>query len=1041
MKPIRLSLVVFFITTLHVFAQENIKGTVKDPNGVPLPGVNVIVKGDNRGTTTDFGGSYSIDNVLPSDILVFTYIGFQKTEIQVSQQQIINLTMKADEVALEEVVVIGYDVVRKKDLTGAVSVIDPADLAVTATANFDQALAGRTAGVQVTASDGTPGSSQNIVIRGGNSITGDNSPLYVVDGIPLEDFDPSSINTRDIKSFDILKDASATAIYGSRGANGVIVITTKDGRTDGKTDISVGSFSWVQTIPDRLEVLSPYEYAKYMKAIAYANDSYSPGQNIRNYESNWIDPELYRYKKGTDWQDEIFQTAYTNNHTLSIRAGNPKTSFYYSGNYLDQQGTLITTGFKKINNRLKFKHKVGPNFQINGQFAYSNIKRRGLQVSGNQRTSVIRDAISFRPIDPINWTAEDESIVQDQDPYLYNPVKTLENTERAVTRDDLFGTLGFNYKFLDKFILDVRGNYRTVMQESSIFYKKDTQQASRSNRGIHGRVSDVRWNTFSTSSTLKFNDKKGKHSYGALLGIETQKRVRKASSLENTNLPTDEFGIDNLGIATTATIAQTSYSSNTLLSYFGRINYSYNNRYLATVNFRTDGSSKFRKENRWGYFPSFSMAWKLSEEEFLNDSQVISSLKLRGGWGVTGNNRIGDFEAYNMFSVSTTSGYVLGINQQFSPGAYQSNMAVPDLRWETTAQSNFGLDLELVDRFNITVDYYKKNTKDLLLDADMALSTGFARVQQNVGEVSNEGMEFSLSSRNVRSSNFRWDTDFNISFNKTKTVKLNHGQEELLIDPNWDAQFMQSEYQYITRVGQPVGMMYGLEFDGIYQVNDFLLTNDGGYELKEGIPSYRTAMRPGMVKFKDLNGDGIIDQDDRTIIGNPYPKHIGGISNSFKYKSFDFQFLLQWAYDFDILNGNKSEFGSIYRTRRNGLRTLADIWTPTNPDTNIGGMRFDGVNLTTPFGYKLDTRHIDDGSYLKLRTVVLGYSLPDSVLEKLSLKKCRFSIAAQNVYTWTNYTGYDPDVSVGRYGALTPRLDYSAYPQSITISGGIELTF
>lgn len=1041
MKPIRLSLLLFFITTVHVFAQERITGVVTDPDGVALPGVNVIVKDESRGTTTDFDGGYHIENIEPSDVLVFSYIGFQEVEIMVQGQKVINVTLQADEVALEEVVVIGYDVIRKKDLTGAVSMIDPEELSLTATANFDQALAGRSAGVQVTASDGTPGGSQNIVIRGGNSITGDNSPLYVVDGIPMEGFDPSSINTRDIKSFDILKDASATAIYGSRGANGVIVITTKDGRTDGKTDINIGSHSWVQTIPNRLEVLSPYEYAKYMKSIAYANDNYSPGENVRIYETNWIDPELYRNKAGTDWQDEIFQTAYATNHTLSVRAGNEKTSFYYSGNYLDQEGTLINTGFKKINNRVKFTHKVGPNFKINGQIAYSNIKNSGLQVSGNQRTSVIRDAVSFRPVNPINWTSEDESVIEDQDPYLYDPIRTLENTERKVTRDDLFGTLGFNYSFLEKFTLDVRGNYKTVMQESSIFYKKDTQQASRTNRGIHGGVSDIRWNTFSTSSTLKFDDKIGKSRIGVLLGMETQNSSREASSFENRNLPTDEFGIHNLGIATTATIAATSYSENSLLSFFGRLNYTYNDRYLATVNFRADGSSKFRKENRWGYFPSFSLAWRLSEEEFLKSVDVISDLKIRGGWGITGNNRIGDFDAYNIFSVSTTSGYVLGMDQSFSPGAYQSNMAVPDLRWETTAQTNIGLDLELIKRFNITIDYYKKNTKDLLLDADMALSTGFNRVQQNIGEVSNEGMEFGLSSRNIQSDQFYWDTDFNISFNKTNTVQLNQGQEELLIDPSWDAQFMQSEYQYVTRVGQPVGMMYGLEYDRLYQVNDFVLTNDGDYQLKEGLPSYRTAMRPGMVKFKDLNGDGIIDQEDRTIIGNPHPKHIGGLSNSFKYKSFDFQFMLQWAYDFDILNGNKSEFGSIYRQNRNGLKSLADIWTPTNPSTDIGGMRFDGVNLTTPYGYKLDTRHIDDGSYLKLRTVVLGYSLPDSVLEKLNLKKCRFSIAAQNIYTWTNYEGYDPDVSVGRYGALTPRLDYSAYPQSITVSGGIDLTF
>ncbi|RAV28244.1 SusC/RagA family TonB-linked outer membrane protein [Sinomicrobium soli] len=1041
MKPIKLLLLLFFIPVVGVFAQTTITGTVTDDKGVPIPGANVIVKGSPRGTTTDFDGNYTIDNIEQSDILVYSYIGFQRVEKNVFGQKVINVTLESDEVALDEVVVIGYETVRKKDLTGSVSVIDPEELAVTATSNFDEALAGRAAGVQVTSSDGTPGSNQKIVIRGGNSITGDNSPLYVVDGIPLEGFDPSSLNTRDIESFDILKDASATAIYGSRGANGVIVINTRSGRTDGKTDISIGSFSWIQVIPNRLEVLGPYEFAKYQEKLAYADDSYAPGQNVRQFKTSWVDPELYRNMKGTDWQDEIFRTAYTSNHTLSLRAGNEKTTLYYSGNFLDQEGTLIHTGFRKINNRLKFTHKVRENFKVHGQIDYSKIKSTGLQVSGSTRTSVIRDAVSFRPVDPINWSNDEESVIQDQDPYLYDPVKTLENTDREVSRDVLSGTLGLNYDFLDKFSLTVSGNYRTTTQKSSVFYNEDTQQASRTNRGIHGLISNTRWDILSTSNTLKFNDSKGDHVYGALIGMEAQYSTREAYNLENRNIPTDQFGIDNLGIATTATIAGSSHSANALLSYFGRVNYTYKSRYLATVNFRADGSSKFRKENRWGYFPSFSLAWRVSEEKFMQSVDAVSDLKIRAGWGVTGNNRIGDFEAYNMFSVNTSSGYVLGTNQAFSPGAYQSNMAVPDLRWETTAQTNIGLDLYLFDRLNLTVDFYEKRTTDLLLDADMALSTGFDRVQQNVGEVSNRGIEFALSSQNIRNERFRWETDFNIAFNKTRTEKLNSGQNELLIDPGWDLQFLQTEYQYITRVGHPVGMMYGLEFDGIYQQEDFLQTNDGNYELKEGVPSYRTAMRPGMVKFRDLNGDGIINEDDRTIIGNPQPKHIGGLTNTFTIGSFDFQFLLQWAYDFDILNGNKSEFGSIYRPNRNGLTSLAEIWTPTNTDTDIGGMRFDGVNLTTPYGYKLDTRHIDDGSYLKLKTVVLGYSLPGDILEKFKIKKCRLSISAQNLYTWTNYEGYNPDVSVGRFGALTPRLDYSAYPQSITLSGGIELTF
>ena len=454
-----------------------------------------------------------------------------------------------------------------------------------------------------------------------------------------------------------------------------------------------------------------------------------------------------------------------------------------------------------------------------------------------------------------------------------------------------------------------------------------------------------------------------------------------------------------------------------------------------------------------GYFPSFSLAWRVSQEEFVKSIDAVSDFKFRAGWGRTGNDRIGDYDAFNLYSLDASSGYVLGQNQSFYPGAYQTNLAVPDLRWETTDQTNIGLDFGLFKRIDLTVDYYFKRTHDLLLDAETAPSTGFDKVQQNVGEVTNQGLEFTLNTINIKNKNFQWDTNFNISFNKTNTVKLNNGQVEILTDPEWDTQFMQNEYQYVTRVNNPVGMIYGLEFDGIYQLNDFVLANGGISSLRPGVPSYRTQMKPGMVKYKDqltldTNGDGvadaadgIINELDRKIIGNPQPKHTGGLINNFKYKSFDLQILLQWAYDFDILNGNDAQFGSIYNQTRNGFTSLRDIWTPTNTDTEIGGMRYDGINTTASFGYKLDSRFVDDGSYIKLKTIVLGYNLPKSVLKDLKLTNFRISFAAQNLYRWTNYKGYDPDVSVGRFGALTPGLDYSAYPQSATITGGLEITF
>lgn len=1055
MKLIKLTMLLFILSTVTVLGQKSIKGKVIDSEGIPIPGVNVIIKGLKTGTVTDFDGSYKLSNVKPTTTLVFSFIGYQNKEVKVLDKQVINVTLSNDATQLDEIVLIGYDAVKKKDLTGSVSKIKTEDLARTATANFDQALAGRAAGVKVSSNDGTPGNSLDIVIRGGNSITGSNAPLYVVDGIPFENFDPSSINTNDIKNFDILKDASATAIYGSRGANGVIIINTKGGRTDGKFEVRLATNLGVQYIPNRLEVMGPYDYVKYQQTLAYANDSFVPGTNVTAFIRNWGDPENYRNVKGIDRQEQIFRTGIFRDNNIAISGGSKKGSFYYSGGYIDQEGTLITTGFKKFTNRLKFNSEVNDNLRFNGQLTYSSAMQEGLQVAGNRATSVIKDAVSFRPVDPLRYddSVEEEEDFQFQDQYLYDPEKSLNNTERTNNTDEFATSLGLNYSFMKKFTLTVNGNYLTRFNKTTLFYKQGTQEADRSNRGINGIITNARFNTLSTSNTLKFKDVKGNHKYDALVGLEAQSRNSTSSRLQNTNLPTDEFGIDNLGIATGATIAQSNYTENSIFSYFGRLNYEYKNRYLATVNFRSDASSKFAEENRVGYFPSFALAWKVSEESFIKKIDAITEFKFRVGWGRTGNDRVGDYDAFNLYSLDAASGYVLGSDQSFYPGAFQSNLAVPDLRWETTDQTNIGLDFSLFKRIDITADYYFKKTHDLLLDAETSPSTGFDKVQQNIGEVTNEGFEFTINTVNVKTKNFKWDTNFNISFNRTNTVKLNNGQTEILTDPEWDTQFMQNEYQYVTRVNNPVGMIYGLEFDGIYQLEDFVLANGGISSLKPGVPSYRTQMKPGMVKYKDqltvdTNGDGVVDAGDgiineldRKIIGNPQPKHTGGFINNFKYKSFDLQILFQWAYDFDILNGNDAQFGTIYNQTRNGFTSLRDIWTPTNTDTNIGGMRYDGINTTASFGYKLDNRFVDDGSYIKLKTIVLGYNLPKSVLKDLKLTNFRISFAAQNLYRWTNYKGYDPDVSVGRFGALTPGLDYSAYPQSATITGGVEVTF
>ena len=1046
MKKLLIIAIAYIATCLGAYAQNsiNIKGTVTDSQGAPLPGVSILVKNTNKGTITDFDGNYVLDKLNSDAILTFQYLGFENKEIAVKNKAIINVVLNASVEALDEVVLIGYEAVNKKDLTSSVATVKTADLEKTATTNFDQALAGRISGVQVSSIDGTPGESLNIVIRGGNSITGDNSPLYVVDGIPLEDFDPASISTSDIESFDILKDASATAIYGSRGANGIIIIKTKAGRKDGKTDINFSASHSVQWIPSRLDVLNPYQYVKYQEGIALALDNYTPGDEVNEFFNRWGDPENYRNIKGKSWQDEIFRVADLDQYNLSINGGNETSTIYFSSEYLEQDGTLINTGFKKIINNLKVSHKINDKTKLNAQVQYAFSNRYGVRISGDRTVSVIRDAIQFRPVEPINDDGLLPGGIDPNDPNdrtFFNPVKNLENTDRQNRSDVVRGNLRLDHKINDNLTLKIAGNYQVDNRKETIFFGKETQQGTNGNDGINGTVTERRFQTISSSNTLSYKKSFGKHKTNFLAGFEVQDRSSEFFRAKNSDIPTDIFGIDKIGLGVSPSIPETSVSKNRLISYFGRAGYSYKYKYYLTAIFRADGSSKFTPENRWGYFPAFSAAWRLENEDFIKNIDLISTAKLRVGWGRTGNNRVGDFDAISQLNINSGSGYVWGEGQNFVPGAFQSNLGVPDLRWETTDQLDIGLDFGILkNKIEATIDYYKKQTSDLLLNADTALHTGFERVQQNVGKVENEGFELSINTKNIDRKNFKWSSSFNISFNKNKVIALNSGQEAIFTDPLWSGD---AEDQYITRIGDPVGMIYGLQFDGIYQADDFIFDNAlQVFNLKEGIPDNGTLpVAPGSVKFIDQNGDGTINEDDRVVIGRPTPKHFGGLTNSFEIGDFDIQVLLQWSYDFDILNANKSVF-TVPRTRNSsGFTELANAWTPTNTDTNISTTRYFSVFGRPPGGNLIDNRFVEDGSYLRLKTVSIGYSIPKDVVQKLNMKKIRLFVTGQNLLTWTNYKGYDPDVSVGRFGALTPNLDWSAYPQSTTVMAGLNVTF
>lgn len=1048
MKKIRIFLFVLIVvmgTGMSAQAQLKISGTVtsKD-NGETIPGANVVVKGTSQGTITGMDGKYSLTVSDKNAILQCSFIGFKPAEIAIDGKTEINFALESELVSIEEVVAVGYSTVSKRDLTGSVGQVKGEILSKSPVTNYDQALAGRVAGVQVSSADGTPGEGLNIVIRGGNSITGDNSPLYVIDGIPMENFDPGSISSHDIETFDVLKDASASAIYGSRGANGVIIITTRKGKDDGTTEISLNSSIGTQWIGKQLDVMSPYDYVKFLEEVLVPQG----GSYEENFKNHWVSPDEYRNAEAINWQDKIMRTAMIQNHNLSISGGNKKTSVYLSVDYTDQQGTLINTGYSKINNNLKFSHRINDKAQLGGYLYYSYIYRNGLDISGNNRLSIIRDAITFRPVRPIVDDGKEGGLdLEDPNDLRFDPVKTLSNTDRYKKQDVVRGSLFLNYNITKDLQLKVSGNYNIDNRKESLFFKKDTYEGTKGIDGINGTLTDRHYQTLATSNTLTYKKKFNKvHNLTTLAGFEAQISAYDYFIAKNKKMPTDAFGTDKLELGIEPELPVSGASENRLVSFFGSLNYGYKDRYLLTLNYRADGSSKFAEGNRWGYFPSAALAWRMIEEDFVRNMNVFSNLKLRMGYGVTGNNRIGDFAAFSLINYNEYSGYSFG--EKYNLGTYHYNLASTNLKWETTNQLNLGLDMGFADnRISVTADYYRKNTKDLLLNADMALSTGYSQVLQNVGEVQNQGIELSINTTNISTKTFKWSTAFNISFNKNKTIALNSGQEALYTNPDWYFRF--KEYQYITKVGEPVGMIYGLRRDGVYQFEDFNYDETTGkYTLKEGLPNNGKTVVPGSVKFKDISGldgnpDGTINELDRVVIGNPHPKHFGGLTNDFRYKNFDLQIFLQWSYGNDILNANRIMFENpgIIGNEYNMLAPAADRWTPENPTNGVQAYKFAGVFGFPQDGNLVSDYYIEDGSYLKLKTVTLGYTFNKSVLNKLGIKSCRLYVAGQNLHTWTNYSGYDPDVSVGKYGALTPGLDYSAYPMSATFMGGVEIKF
>lgn len=1026
-------------------ADITIKGKITDAEtGEALPGVSISVKGTTRGTSSNANGEYSLSVPNTKAVIVFTFVGYGKQEIPIGNRNQIDVRLKAENKALEEVVVIGYGSQKRKDLTGSVASVTMEDINKAPVRSFDEALAGRVAGVQVTSADGRPGGGVDIVIRGNNSVTGANSPLYVIDGFITEGPNNNVINPADIASIDILKDASATAIYGARGANGVVVITTKKGK-QGKPVYSFNSTIGIQNNMKQMAVLSPYEYVKYQlendPTLVSTSPYPSPTEIYLTRPGRTLD--YYKTVTPINWQDLITRTALYKNYDFAVRGGTKKVKYSLSASATDQDGILINSAYERYQGRAVVDYQATNKLKIGINANYSFLKQTGIDPSrGNNgaTTNIMSSVWGYKPLSSDNSDITEQYSDPDFNPgndYRTNPIIALQQLYNVTKTNNIIANGYIEYLLAKDLIFRSTVGIIDNRSESGQFYSSKTQQG-RGTNGVNGRIDNNNSTNFLNENTLTWNQQLSPKSRLNVLGGFTLQKTKTWYYGQAANQLSDSLGLAGLDKGVQLRV-DPSTSVSTMASFLSRVNYTLASKYILTASFRADGSSKFPPENHWGYFPSGAVAWNFSQENFLKNSKSISDGKLRFSYGQTGNNRIGDFDYLTRYFNPIGNSYV--VNNQYVQGIVPTRLGNSDLKWETTEQINAGIDLGFFkQRIMLTIDVYKKTTRDLLLNTPLPTSVGFNTAQKNIGSVQNKGLEVTLTTQNINTKDFTWTTSANISFNSNKLLALAEGQTDLQTAVAWDNNVTYPGY--IAKVGEPLGQMYGFQWLGTYKYDDFNTSvNSSGatvYTLKPEIATngnVRANIKPGDIKYKDINGDGIVNAKDYTVIGNGLPIHTGGISNNFTYKGFDLNVFFQWSYGNNLMNVNRIMFEGAVGASKNQFASYANRWTPDNPTSDIP--RVGGTNGIAA-GYS--SRTVEDGSYLRLKTVALGYNVDSKFTRRLHLKSLRFFVSGQNLVTWTNYSGMDPEVNTYR-SVLTPGFDFSAYPRARTFAFGINVTF
>lgn len=1074
------------LTAQVAFAQDKIiSGQVTDNAGDPLPGVSVVEKGTTNGTVTDIDGKFRL-SIGAGNVIVFSYIGMKTQEINVENQSNIQVILEEDAQLLQEIVVVdyGYGQVKKTDMTGSVASISAETLKKIPVASAAEAITGRLPGVRVQTTDGSPDAEIVIRVRGGGSITQDNSPLYVVDGFIMESI--RDIPPTDIASIDVLKDAAATAIYGASAANGVIIINTKNAEA-GRVTVSYNGFGKFNFLPEdrRYEVLDPYDYVMANYELAKLR-SQADVERFERFFGKYDDLELYKQKQATDWQDELFGgTQFSQYHNATLGGGNENTQFNLSLTNNDEEGLIDGSGFTRNSVNLKLTQDIADNleFDFGARITYTVVNGSG--TSGGSQLRV-KDAVLARPVNGIADELDiDLNAIDASDDYqsfllsLIDPTELAEQDWRKRSDKNYALNAGLNWKVIDNLSFRTVINGQSNFRESLRFYGPLTSRSKQEGNSLPIGYKDDRegW-SYRWYNTLAYNVKNlGQHEVDVLLGHELngsggfrEQITREGYRVSIT--PEELFANMQLG---EGDIFQDSenYFPSTKFSLFGRLNYQWDNRILVTATLRRDESSKFARENRTGYFPAVAVGWKLSEEAFMSNVNFVDNLKLRLSYGEIGNDNIPNGATRLLFAPSNNNGPGFGntYNIYYSPASRV--LYNPNLIWETTISRNAGLDFSLFTaRITGSFDVYYNTTNDLLLDKAIAPNSGFSTQWDNLGSTTNKGIELGLDGFIIDKNDFTLRGNLNFGINRATIEELD-GTEERFFQSNWASTDLKDRNDFLLRVGETIGLIYGYVNDGMYTVDDFDSYNEttGTYVLKEGVVNNSStlgvnSLRPGFMKVKDLNNDGVINSQDRQVIGSALPKAQGGFGFNATFKGFDAALFFNWSYGNDIYNTGKIEFNQFYRT------TYGNMLTTMNPNDRFTYIDVDGSYTGTPGEVVTDLQQlgemnqnatiwsgnasfgtatavltdwaIEDGSFIRLNTATLGYTLPNALTSKANVSQLRVYVTGYNLALFTNYSGYDPEVSTTRssnYSLLTPGVDYSSYPRSRSYTVGVNVTF